>query len=103
MYPYDYMNNVERFHETELPPHEKFHNTLADKDITKKQYHHAQQVWAAFNCKTLKDYHDIYLTSVIRHLADVFVIHVSITVGWMQLTTISLLALHGMQQDLSFS
>ena len=72
VYMYDYMDSEERFHETKLPIQEKFYNKLTDKDITKKQYHHAKKVWDVFGCTTLKDYHDIYLKTDVLLLADVF-------------------------------
>lgn len=72
VYPYDYMDSVDKFNETALPKQEKFYNRLSDKEITKKQYHHAEKVWTVFNCKTLKYYHDIYLQTDVLLLADVF-------------------------------
>lgn len=33
---------------------------------------HAQIVWGAFNCKTFKDYHDLYNLSDVLQLTDIF-------------------------------
>ena len=61
VYPYEYMDSFERFEETQLPPKEKFHSSLSQENISEEDYKHAQQVWATFNCKKLKDYHDVFL------------------------------------------
>ena len=72
VYMYDYMNNMERFHETSLPSKDQFFNKLSDKHISRKQYQHAQRVWNEFLCKTLEDYRDIYLKSNALLLAGFF-------------------------------
>lgn len=41
------------------------------KHIIDEEYVHAQRVWKAAGCKTLSDYHDLYVTDVVL-LADVF-------------------------------
>ncbi|XP_065667193.1 uncharacterized protein LOC136087681 [Hydra vulgaris] len=48
-----------RFNETQLPPKESFFSKLNDEDISDNDYSHAQNVWNEFNCKTLRDYHDL--------------------------------------------
>jgi len=72
VYPYEYVNGFERFDETELPPKEEFYSQISRKGITDADYEHAQQVWNAFRCQTLGDYHDIYLRSDVLLIADVF-------------------------------
>ena len=72
IYPYDHMSNVDKFQETSLPSQGQFYNHLSDKGITKKQYNHVKQVWKIFDCKLMKQYHDIYLTADVLLLADVF-------------------------------
>ena len=72
IYPYEYMDIFERFNETQLPSIDKFYSNLSDENITQKDYEHAQKVWKEFNCKTLGDYHDLYLKSDVTLLADVF-------------------------------
>ena len=66
------MNSIEKLKETKLPSKEAFYSKLNDKEISVKDYEHAQNVWKAFNCQTLQDYHDIYLKSDVLLLADVF-------------------------------
>ncbi|XP_065652858.1 uncharacterized protein LOC136080174 [Hydra vulgaris] len=41
-------------------------------DISDDDYSHAQFVWKEFNCKTFRDYHDLYNVSDVLLLADVF-------------------------------
>ena len=71
-YAYDYMDSLARFEEMELSPQEAFYSILDDEGITDKAYQHAKNVWAAFNLKTMWDYHDLYLKSDLLLLADVF-------------------------------
>jgi len=35
---YDYMDSIEKFHETELHPKEAFHSKLNDSDISDEDY-----------------------------------------------------------------
>jgi len=72
IYPYEYMDSWERFGETRLPDKEKFYSKLNHEHITDKEYVHAQAVWEAFGCKTLGDYHDLYVKTDVALLADVF-------------------------------
>ena len=72
IYPYDYMDSFEKFHEKQLPSKEEFHSILSNEHITNEQYNHAQNVWKCFDLKTMGDYHDLYLKSDILLLADVF-------------------------------
>ena len=72
VYPYDYVDQLNKLSETQLPPKETFCSKLNDEHISDEDYEHAQKVWEAFDCKTLKDYHDVYLKSDVLLLADVF-------------------------------
>ena len=72
VYPYEYMDSLDRFDETCLPPQEAFYSSLSDEGITDDDYKHAQEVWDTFNCATLGDYHDLYLKTDVLLLADVF-------------------------------
>ena len=61
IYPYDYMDRFERLQETQLPPKEAFRSTLTGEHISEEDYTHAQRVWGVFGCKTMREYHDLYL------------------------------------------
>lgn len=72
VYPYDYMNDQARLQETSLPSREQFFSRLLNRECSEEDYAHAQAVWQAFNCKTMQDYHDLYLKTDVLLLADVF-------------------------------
>ena len=72
VYPYDYVSSIDKLSETCLPPKEEFYSKLYDEDISEEDYQHAIKVWKTFGCKTLRDYHDLYLKSDVLLLADVF-------------------------------
>ena len=72
VYPYDYVSSLEKLSETQLPPKEEFYSKLNDEDITDADYQHAINVWKKFNCKTICDYHDLYLMTDVLLLSDVF-------------------------------
>ena len=72
VYPYEYIDSLDRFNETQVPPIDKFYRKLSDEKIKDVDYEHAQKVWNEFNCKTIGDYHDLYLKTDVVLLADVF-------------------------------
>ena len=72
VYPYDYVSSLDKLSETQLPPKDEFYSKLNDEDISDEDYQHAINVWNKFGCKTIKDYHDLYLKSDVLLLADVF-------------------------------
>ena len=72
VYPYNYMDDFNKFKEEGLPSIEKFYSKLTGEDISYSDYNHAKNVWKKFKCKTMGDYHDLYLKSDVLILADVF-------------------------------
>ena len=72
VYPYDYVSSLDKLSETQLPPKDEFYSKINDEDISDEDYQHAIKVWNTFGCKTIKDYHDLYLKSDVLLLADVF-------------------------------
>ena len=72
VYPYDYVSGPDRFDDKTLPDKAAFYSRLHDENISDGDYAHAQQVWNAFHCQTLGEYHDIYLRSDVMLLADIF-------------------------------
>ena len=69
---YDYVDNVDRLDENQLPTKEKFFSKLYNEGITDAQYELAQRVWEAMGCTTLGEYCDVYLLVDVLILADVF-------------------------------
>ena len=72
VFPYDYVSSLEKLDQQYLPPKEEFYSKLNDEDISDEDYQHALNVWDTFECKTLRDYHDLYLKSDVLLLSDVF-------------------------------
>ena len=72
VYPYDYMDSFDIFEETELPSQDAFFSKLSCSPCSDSEYTHATRVWDAFRCKTMADYHDIYLQLDVFLLADFF-------------------------------
>jgi hypothetical protein len=72
VYPYEYMDDVEKFKHTELPPIKTFHSKLKLSGISKQAYKHAQNVYNTSKCRTFQDYHDLYNKADVLLLSDVF-------------------------------
>ena len=72
VYPYEYMDSLERFKENKLPPKEAFYSRLTGEGISDEDYEHAKKVWKVFGMKTLQDYHNLYNVTDVLLLADVF-------------------------------
>ena len=72
VYPYEYMDNWERFNETSLPSKESFYSNLNMDDIDDIYYRHSNNVFNKLKLNNLGDYHDLYVQSDTLLLADVF-------------------------------
>ena len=66
------MDDFNKFEVKELPSIEMFYSKITGEDISDEDYNHAKNVWEKFRCKTMGDYHDLYLKSYVLILADVF-------------------------------
>ena len=72
VYPYDYMDNFDKFNNKNLPSKDKFYSLINDHHISNEDYEHAENIWKKFDLKTMGEYHDLYLKSDVLLLADVF-------------------------------
>ncbi|CAJ0829006.1 14386_t:CDS:2, partial [Entrophospora sp. SA101] len=72
IYPYEYIDSLERFLKTELPPIEKFNSKLGRKIPQKEYDEQAQNIWKTFGCKNLGDYHYLYLKTDVLLLSDIW-------------------------------
>ena len=71
VFPYEFMTDFSKLSATSLPPKEAFYSQLTDSHISDEDYAHAKNVWRVFGCKTMRDYHDLYLKTDVLLLADV--------------------------------
>ena len=73
-YPYSYMDGPEKLNETKLPDLAVWKNILKGDEVslTQSEFEQALQVFNTFKCRSLKDYHDVYLTVDTLQLACVF-------------------------------
>ena len=72
VYPYEYMDERNKFNEKVLPSKESFYSNLTLENITKTDYAHANNVFKKCNINNLGEYHDLYVRSDTLLLADIF-------------------------------
>ncbi len=72
VYPYDYMDSLEKLDKEKLPSEDEFYSRLNNTEISDEDYQHAQNVWKKFDMKTMREYHNLYLKSDVLLLVDVF-------------------------------
>ena len=72
VYPYEYMDEWNKFDEKELPCKESFYSNLTMEDIIDTDYKHPNNVFEKINLNNLGDYHDLYVKSDTLLLADIF-------------------------------
>ena len=72
VYPYEWLDSVDKLNEAHLPPKSAFFSKLSGKGISEEEYEHAQKVWNTFRMKSMRDYHNLYNKSDVLLLADVF-------------------------------
>ena len=71
-YPYEDMDDWEKFDETTIPPKEGFYSKLNLKGVSDADHEHTQKVWKVFEIKDFGKYHDLYAQSDTLLLADGF-------------------------------
>ena len=72
IYPYEYMNDWDKFKETALPPEKAFYSKLSMVGVREEDYEHARRVWGELGIKNLGEYHDVCLKTDVILLANVF-------------------------------
>ena len=72
VYPYEYMDDWDKFEEKELPSKECFHSELTLEDISDTDLKHANNVFKKFNLNNLGEWHALYVKSDTLLLADIF-------------------------------
>ena len=72
IYPYEYMDDWDKFKETVLTREEAFYSKLNMSGVSDQDYEHAHRVWREFGINNLGEYHDQYLRMDVILLANVF-------------------------------
>ena len=71
VYPYEFMDNFEKFKKQSLPKKTSFFSRLKQEKISEEDFLHAQKVWKECKLKNMGDYHDLYLKTDVLLLSDV--------------------------------
>ena len=59
VYPYEWVDDNEKFKQEGLPPRKAFYSKLNLAGISKGEYKHAQNAYITLKCKTFQDYHEL--------------------------------------------
>ena len=71
VYPYEFMDDFEKFKKQSLPKKTSFFSRLKQAKISDEDFDHAQKVWEEFQLKNMGEFHDLYLKTDVLLLADV--------------------------------
>merc|ERR1711947_10404 len=72
VYPYSFMDDFQKFEKTELPSRDDFYNDLSKKHISDEDWEFFNDLWSTFQLNNLGESHDLYMSSDVNLLADVF-------------------------------
>ena len=74
VYPYEYVTSISKVLTTKkLPAKRRFYSRLRREHIADADYKHAKEVWAHFECQSLKDYTMLYCRADTYQLAEAVV------------------------------
>ena len=98
VYPYEYMDEWNKFNEKVLPSKESFYSNLTLENITKTDYAHANNIFKKFNINNLGEYHDLYVRSdtLLLLLADIFENFRKACIKIYELDSAHFVSLHGL-------
>ena len=96
VFPYAYMDSMERLEETQLPACEEFKSDLyINNECSEDDYAFAQHVWKTMKCSTIKDYTLFYMKTDVLLLADCFNNFRKTCLGFRQLDPVYFFSLPG--------
>ena len=72
VYPYEYIDDWEKFNKTTFAGKEDFHSHLIMEDITDEDYGHVKKVCKDFKIRNLGEYHNFYVQNDTLLLANAF-------------------------------
>ena len=65
VYPYDWVDGWSKMDTKELPSRDDFYNILRNEECSLEDWNHAHLVWNTFRCETFRQYHELYLKSML--------------------------------------
>ncbi|KYN23183.1 hypothetical protein ALC57_04403 [Trachymyrmex cornetzi] len=71
VFPYEYVDCVEKLQDTRLPPRESFYSSLTGDTVSESDYAHAVNIWQRFSIRTIGEYSDLYLKTEFELLTDI--------------------------------
>ena len=72
IFPYNFLDSLEKLKEKCLPPIEAFYNDLTGKPCSSENYEIAKETWEAVRCSSFEDYMIYYLKLDVALLTDCF-------------------------------
>ena len=72
VYPYEYIDEWDKFNEKVLPGKDSFYSNLTLENISEVDFAHASSVFKKFNINNLGEYYDLYVRSDTLLLVDIF-------------------------------
>ncbi len=65
VYPNDWVDEWSKMDTKELPSRDDFYNILRNEECSLEDWNHAHSVWNTFRCETFRQYHELYLESML--------------------------------------
>ena len=72
VFSYEHVKTFATLDEQQMPRRAVFFSSLTSETCSKNDYGYPQSVWLEFGCRSLRDYLQLYLTTDVCLLADVF-------------------------------
>lgn len=60
VYPYEWMDSFEKMEVTKFPKKDVFFSSLSNEGISDQDYARGKEMWNVFDCKSMKDYTELY-------------------------------------------
>lgn len=60
VYPYEWVDSFEKMDVKTYPKKEHFYSSLTDESISDQEYNRGKEMWKYFDCKSMKDYTELY-------------------------------------------
>ena len=72
VFPYEYIDSIEKLNEKTLPSKDDFYSTLTESSVSDEEYKFALEVYKMAKCESINDYMSLYLRTDVLLLAEAF-------------------------------